>query len=231
MGFQTQVNTVQAPALEGDFASSNPRASVLAGEGALVVGALPLAVGRFGWIDSTGVLVTNNGVGVPDGFVHRTFEGLLIVWLQEANLACLQPGYPIALFTRGDFWARTLTVATKGQKVFANLGTGQVSTGAAGSTIANFAGTASFATNVMTVTATSSGSLKVGDVITSAGVATGTYITSFGTGSGGNGTYNLSTTPGTIAGQAVTSTSYVETTWKVATPGAVGDVIMISTWY
>ena len=33
-----------------------------------------------------------------------------------------------------------------------------------------------------------------------------TYVTSLGTGTGGVGTYNLSTTPGTIANEAVTST-------------------------
>jgi hypothetical protein len=69
------------------------------------------------------------------------------------------------------------------------------------------AATASFATNVMTVTVAGSGSFAVGQVITSAGVAVGTYISSLGTGTGGTGTYNLSTSPGTIAAQAVTASS------------------------
>lgn len=68
-----------------------------------------------------------------------------------------------------------------------------------------FVGTASFATNVMTVTAVTTGRIDVGDVITSAGVAAGTYVTSLGSGTGGAGTYNLSTAPGTIAAQAVTA--------------------------
>ena len=67
--------------------------------------------------------------------------------------------------------------------------------------------TASFATNVMTVTVAGSGSFAVGQVITSTGVAAGTYISSLGTGTGGTGTYNLSTSPGTIAAQAVTASS------------------------
>lgn len=66
---------------------------------------------------------------------------------------------------------------------------------------------ASFATNVMTVTVAGTGSFAVGQVITSAGVTVGTFITSLGTGTGGTGTYNLSTTPGTIAAQAVTASS------------------------
>ena len=64
---------------------------------------------------------------------------------------------------------------------------------------------ASFATNVMTVTVVGTGSFAVGQVITAAGVTPGPYITSLGTGTGGLGTYNLSTSPGTIAAEAVSA--------------------------
>ncbi len=69
--------------------------------------------------------------------------------------------------------------------------------------------TASFATNVMTVSAIAQGQLAVGQVVVAAGVATGTTITSFGTGTGGTGTYNLSTSPGTIAGAPASTLAYV----------------------
>jgi hypothetical protein len=63
--------------------------------------------------------------------------------------------------------------------------------------------TASFATNVMTVTvAPTSGVFAVGQQIVSAGVTAGTYISSLGTGTGGTGTYTLSSSPGTLAAQA-----------------------------
>jgi hypothetical protein len=62
----------------------------------------------------------------------------------------------------------------------------------------NFVGTASFATNVMTVVSTTSGTLSVNCFITAAGVASGTYITNALT----TTTYALSTTPGTIATEA-----------------------------
>lgn len=66
--------------------------------------------------------------------------------------------------------------------------------------------TCSFATNVMTCTvAPTTGAFAIGQVITSAGVTAGTTITAFGTGSGGLGTYTLSTTPGTIAAQSCTA--------------------------
>jgi hypothetical protein len=65
--------------------------------------------------------------------------------------------------------------------------------------------TATFATSVMTVTAFGGGSpLAVGQIIVATGVTVGTYITSLGTGTGGTGTYNLSTTPGTLTSRAVT---------------------------
>lgn len=58
-----------------------------------------------------------------------------------------------------------------------------------------FTGTASCVGTLMTVSgASGAGALSVGSVITGAGVATGTFITAFGTGTGGNGTYTVSTT-------------------------------------
>ncbi|TPJ12167.1 hypothetical protein FJW04_23220 [Mesorhizobium sp. B2-7-3] len=50
-GFQTQVAYNPAPAVEGDFASSNPRSTILAAAGALVCGALGAIVGRFAWLN------------------------------------------------------------------------------------------------------------------------------------------------------------------------------------
>lgn len=70
-----------------------------------------------------------------------------------------------------------------------------------------FAGTATFATNVMTVTAAASGTLAVGTVITATGIAAGTRITALGTGTGGVGTYTLSSSPGTLTSRAVVGTN------------------------
>jgi hypothetical protein len=61
--------------------------------------------------------------------------------------------------------------------------------------------TASVATNVLTVTAVAFGTLAVGQYVIAPGVPSGTTIASLGTGTGGTGTYNLSTTPGTIASE------------------------------
>lgn len=91
-----------------------------------------------------------------------------------------------------------------------------------------FVGTATFATSVMTVASVTTGALAVGQYVVSAGVAAGTYIASLGTGTGGTGTYNLSSTPGTISpAQAATSSAWIETPWYAKSPGNVMDLIAI----
>lgn len=63
--------------------------------------------------------------------------------------------------------------------------------------------TASIATTTMTVTAVGSGSIHVGQIITGANVAAGTTVTAFLTGTGGTGTYTVSTSQ-TAASATVT---------------------------
>lgn len=134
-GFQSVINQYPAPGIEGGFAGTNPHATYLAGEAALVAGSSGLTVGRFAW-DAAGV-ASNAGSGVPSGFVHRDGQASITVWLgQASNL--IQPGREVTLMVAGDFWARTSTAATRGQKIFASLTTGQIQTGAAGATISGY---------------------------------------------------------------------------------------------
>lgn len=134
MGFQKQVYIEPAAAVAGDFASSNPRSTVLAGPGALVADTAGVTVGRFAWADANGK-VTNAGTGVPTGFVHREQQGVITIWLAESTMV-IPAGLGVTLHNLGDFWAATKTVATIGQKVFASNTDGTISTGAAGDTIA-----------------------------------------------------------------------------------------------
>ncbi|WP_334166322.1 hypothetical protein [Achromobacter mucicolens] len=133
MGFQKQVYIEPAAAVAGDFASSNPRSTVLAGPGALVADTAGVTVGRFAWADAAGK-VTNAGSGVPTGFVHREQQGVITIWLAEATML-IPAGLGVTLHNGGDFWVATKTVATIGQKIFASNTDGTVSTGAAGDTI------------------------------------------------------------------------------------------------
>jgi hypothetical protein len=64
--------------------------------------------------------------------------------------------------------------------------------------------TGSIATTVLTVTAVTSGTLAVGQIITSTNVLPGTRITALGTGTGGTGTYTLSQSQ-TVASTTITA--------------------------
>ncbi len=139
-GFQSTINNNQAPGVEGDFASANPYASVLAGEGRLVAGVAGVTVGRFAYADADGI-VLNSGSGAPTGFVHRDMQAFIGTYLQESSMV-IPGGMAVTLMNEGDFWARvTVANATAGQKAFASITTGAMQPGAAGATIAGFAET------------------------------------------------------------------------------------------
>ena len=138
--FQKQVNVFPAPAVAGDFASANPRATVLAGPGAMIAGSdVPdgltqagVLVARFAWaspasaIDQVSgevqgaVSINNTGVGAPTGFMHREQQGLITVFLQEAT-ELVPVGLPVTLHSAGDFWAVNSSAGTTyvGQAVYA----------------------------------------------------------------------------------------------------------------
>lgn len=69
--------------------------------------------------------------------------------------------------------------------------------------------TGSINANTLTVTAVTSGTIKLYSTITGTGISAGTIITAFGTGTGGTGTYTVATTPTTS--QTVASTTISST--------------------
>lgn len=226
--FQAQVNLQPAPAVEGDFASANPRASMLAGAGALVTAALGAIVGRFAWAD-VGGLVSNNWRSGKVGFVHREQQALITAFLAETSNT-VPAGMPITLFQQGDFWARFAAGATFGQKAFASYADGSAVAGAAGSSPAGAVVTGSIAATTLTVTAVTSGVLAAGQPITGSGITAGTIITGQLTGAaGGIGTYSVSISQ-TAASTAVTSVGAFETPFYVDSTAAAGELAKISTW-
>jgi len=78
--------------------------------------------------------------------------------------------------------------------------------------------TASLSGSVMTVTAVSGGSLAIGQVVIGTGITAGTTISSFGSGVGGIGTYNLSAAATTEAAEAIVA-------YNPVTALGVGDVV------
>jgi hypothetical protein len=141
-GFQQTVQLQQAAAVAGDFASANPRSSVVSHEGTLVAGVGGVTVGRFAWATGAGV-VTNAGSGVPTGFVHRLQGSALITnYLAETSMVIPQ-GFEVTLQVTGDYWVAPITnPVTVGQKVFASLTTGEIQGAAAGATVAGYIETA-----------------------------------------------------------------------------------------
>lgn len=224
-GFQRTVNTEPAPAVEGDFASANPRASMLGSPGALVAGTLGVTVGRFARARNDNGAVYNGDPGVPSalGFVARPGNiAQITAWLAESSMIVMA-GREITLHNTGDFWARFAAGATKGQKVFASYGDGSAVAGTAGGTVAGATVTAvggavvtgAIAGTVLTVSAVTSGTLGVGSVLSGSGVTAGTTITALGTGTGGVGTYTVSVSQ-TAASTAITATNTIMTVTGVS---------------
>ena len=204
--FPNQVNANQAPGVEGDFASANPRRAVLAGEGALIAGAGVIAgvsvpgavVGRFGWltyqsVDSDNAPGTINtfGTGLPAGLVSRAQVGLITQYL-ASGVTYRNSGFQCMAWSEVDLWVRNAgtTQAQVGQKAFANYADGSAAFAAAGATISAGTSTAStIAAGTMTVTGSITGDIFTaasgltgniypGEIISGTNVATGTQIVS-----------------------------------------------------
>lgn len=234
--FQNVVNTQPAPAEAGDFASSNPTASMLAGPGGLVVPAGGLTVGHFAFVNpNTGVVSKNYAAGDLIGFIARRQEGLITIFLAEATYM-LQPGFPLTLMTGGDYWVKARDGATPGATVYADENTGAPVFGSATDTVtasAGFAGTASLATvagqGQMTIASiTGTTVVNIGDVLNGTGVTAGTTITGLVSGVANTvgAVYSLSAVPTTEAAEAVTTTSLFLNVTAALTGGlTVGDVL------
>jgi hypothetical protein len=231
MGFPTQVNVVPGVGVAGDFASTNPRASVVNGPGAFVAGPNGCAVGLFAWADAQNRTVSNFGGGAPTGFVARSQQALITQFLAD-NSMVVPAGMQMTLFSTGDFWVKNAGASASviGQAAFANNSTGAVQFGS------NFTGasvTGSIAANVftgsisgttLTISAVTTGVLTVGQTITGTGVAAGTQILALGTGTGGTGTYivniaqNVASTTITGSGGTMTVTAVSSGTLAVGDP-------------
>lgn len=250
MPFQKAVNTQPAPAVAGDFASANPRASVLAGPGGLVAGPSGLVVGRFAWLSASQVdandapaIANNFGAGIVSGFVHREQQGLITTYLSESGML-IPAGFQATLMDAGDFWCVNsgAALAQVGMKAYANFADGTVTfaaTGAAntasatGSIAANTGSfTGSIADDILTLTAVGSGVAVPGGTLSGTGVATGTQIVSqllpllAGEAVGGIGRYAVSIPEQTVASTTISET-YGTFTAASALVGnfGVGDVL------
>ena len=237
--FPNQINVQPAPAVEGDFCDTNPRWSAIAGPGGFVAASPGVTIGRFVWyannyfdVDDTSQQVTNTFNGVPSllttttptgtgvlGFVGRAQQGLIPTYLQASGML-IPTGFPVTVFSAGDFWVKNSGTgqATQGMKCYANLLTGQATFGAPGSAAVSTCngsistGTVSFtgsiAGNVLTVTAVASGTLTVGAQLSGGtGMVSNTAVVTQLTGTAnGTGTYLLNIPEQTVALASLTGT-------------------------
>lgn len=195
-GFQTKTTVQPAIGVEGDFASANPRFSVIAGAGAFVAGAHGVTVGRFAWAEQSRVddvggpaVVNSFGSGPVTGFVHREMQALLTQYLQEFSML-IPPGFGLTLMSGGDFLVKNAgaSQALIDMKAYANFADGSVRFGPSGSpdsggtstasTIAAGANSANgnIVGNVFTATDTLTGTFYNGSLLSGTNVAAGTRI-------------------------------------------------------
>ena len=241
--FQKQVNSQPAPAVEGDFCSTNPRYSVNAGPGGIVAGS-SLIVGRAAWVsppldgDNFPAVANSFGAGNITGILHREQQALFTAYLQETSMQ-VPAGFNVTLMASADLWVKNngSTNAQVGQKAYANFADGKFSfaataTASAGATstgtIAAETGswTGSIAGNIMTVAGAVTGLVVPGGILSGTNVITGTQVLSQISGTAnGDGTYYVSTY-GTVASTTISETYGLFTAVSGLTGTyAVGDVL------
>ncbi|MGC1522395.1 MAG: PilC/PilY family type IV pilus protein, partial [Steroidobacteraceae bacterium] len=104
----------------------------------------------------------------------------------------------------GDAGIYVMLINNSATPTYANTTFYYLSTNPSGSASnAIFSGTGSQSGGVVTISAVTAGAIAVGDVLNGAGVEPGSTVISLVTGTGGTGTYNVSTS-GTVASGAVT---------------------------
>lgn len=240
-GFQTKVNLTPAPAVAGDFASANPRSTVLAGPGGLVTGPGGVTVGKFAWIEADMKTVNNFGAApnAPDGFVHRDQQALITIFLATSS-QLVPEGFPITLHNTGDFWAYNNGpgVLAKGATIYAGYadggiysaapagvsGTAEVGSTDTGSIGATFTASAGGVDTELVVTAVT-GLISIGDEVSGVGIPSGTTILSQISGTaGGAGTYGLSAA-NTASAATVTSFGSVLKLTAVTGLVSIGDSV------
>lgn len=232
-GFQTAVATQQAPAVEGDFCDVNPRATVDAGPGGLVIAPGGAYAARFCYIDPSNLQAVSNrylgGAAEVTGFLARRLQGLNTTYLAPASMF-VPGGFGVELFSAGGFWAKNsgANQFAPGDTVYASYADGTISNALStavvtGSVAAStFSVTGSISGNLMTVSAVGSGTVVAGATISGTNVASGSKVVSQVSGTdGGIGVYQV-----TPQEQTATSTT-ISGTYGTMTVTAVSSGTLV----
>lgn len=137
MAFQSSVNIYRGVGQVGQPASTSPIVAAAGGPGAFQAEENGVTIATFVFRTATGSnLVTNVAPAadsVPVGFIQNL--GQAIIPVGSNNSMKIVGGTEVSPKVAGDFWAVSTTAATEGQKVFASVTDGTISTGAAGATV------------------------------------------------------------------------------------------------
>ena len=135
MPFQTQVYITPAYGVPGDFASSNPTIYKLSSSGKMIADASGVTVGHFAALNADGTVTSKPGAAPSDvsriGFVHREMNAQIVTFLAESGNT-IQPGMPVALYGKGDWFVNADVVAgspSRGTKILWDVVTGQTNIG------------------------------------------------------------------------------------------------------
>lgn len=227
-GFQTFVQQQPAPAVVGDFASMNPRATALAGPGAFKAAGVAadaagaVIVGNFAWgTVATGIAHGVETAGSILGFIANELQTVITAFLGQSRLA-VQEGFPVTLYTHGDFWADVQGgVVAVGDPIYAratdgaptvdegvsgaNPATGYVAMTAKALAASAATSTVAAGTGVATLGVVTNGPVQVGDNVTGTGVPPNLFVQAILTGNGGTGsTLQLNTIGPAIASATLT---------------------------
>lgn len=136
--FQQQVFITPARAVAGDFASENPTFYALSTNGLQVADANGVTVGKFAVLNDDGTVSSKLASGAPRAdqliFVHRENNAQIVTYLAEAGYV-IQPGQPVAGFSRGDWWVNADAITgtpTRGAQVWYDASNGNTIVGAPG---------------------------------------------------------------------------------------------------
>lgn len=242
--FQKQVNSQPAPAVAGDFCSTNPRYSVNAGPNGIVAGS-SLIVGRAAWVtppldgDGFPAIANSFGSGKITGILHREQQALFTTYLQEFSMQ-VPAGFNVTLMASADLWVKNdgASAAQVNMKAYANFVDGKFTFAATGASAAGPTSTGtisaqtgswtgSIAGQIMTVTGSPTGLVVPGGILSGSGVVTGTQVLSQITGTpNGAGTYYVSINQ-TVAATTISETYGLFTAVSGLSGGAyvVGDIL------
>lgn len=138
--FQQSVGMYRGVGQVGHPASTSPIIAAAGGPGAFKATAAGVTIATFVFRDATDpTIVTNvapSATTKPVGFIQNL--GQAIIGYGLSNSMLIRGGAEISPKVGGDFWAKSSTAATEGQKVFASVTDGTIATGAAGATVTGY---------------------------------------------------------------------------------------------